>query len=329
MKPSWPQQALVGLVVLLGITAALLGGVIRVLVEQAALNAAQTPTTSYISTLQPTIFHTNTPARRDTPDPDTPKPATLEPDTPKPATLEPDTPTHTATAGIGVTPSPTRRPTRTARPATESTVTATSALSTPTEALTGTPCHIATGWVTYRVQPGDTIFSIGLRYGVRVDTMLRANCLSSPLIHVGTDIYVPPVTPRPIPTGLFTLAAAADDPPHSAPTSTLTATDGACTSPDSVIKSPHVGAVLAGTIQVTGTARMFDFSSFRLELRQEGTLQTFTAFFTGQAPVTNGTLTELDTRQWPNGEYWLRLVVVDSQNNYPERCSILVAFLNG
>lgn len=309
MKPGRFQQALVGLVILLGITTALLGGVILVLAEETGMSVAHAPTTFYIPTLQPTIQRTHTQIPQNTTFPDTPRP---------------DTPTRTVTADATVPPRPTHRPTRTATSTTGLTATL-----TPTEALTSTPCHIAAGWVSYRVQPGDTIFLIGLRYGVRVDTMLRGNCLSTSLIHVGGDIYVPPVTPRPISTFLLTPAAAADDPPDVAPTSTLTATDGACTSRDSVIQSPKVGAILSGTVKITGTARMSDFASFRLELRQEGTQQAFAPFFTGHEPVKNGTLAELDTLQWPNGEYWLRLVVVDSLNNYPERCSILVVFLNG
>jgi hypothetical protein len=328
------QQALVGLLVLIGITAALLAGVILVLAEQAGIGFIQSPTTFYIPTLESTTPQTDTPAPQDTqaPDTDTPRPDTPEPDTPRPNTPEPDTPrpdtpTHTATTNASATPRPTRRPTKTAAPATSLTTphTPTEAL---TEAFTSTPCYIPDGWVVYQVQPGDTIFLIGYRYGVRVDTMLKANCLSSSLIHAGTDVYVPSVTPRPVPTSLLTSAAAADNPADMAPTSTLTPTDGACTSPDSVIKAPHVGAYLQGTVKITGTARMQDFASFRLEFRQEGTPQTFTSFFTGYEPVINGTLAELDTMQWPNGEYWLRLVVVDSQNNYPERCSILIAFLN-
>ena len=172
------------------------------------------------------------------------------------------------------------------------------------------------------------MFLIGLRYGVTVDTMLKANCRDSTFLRSGETLRVPPVTPRPLPT----LTQLADTTPAVpavlSPTGTLTATDGACSNPDSVIASPKVGTLLMSTTLITGTARSRDFSFYKLELRQEGTQQSFATAFTIYEPVVDGTLAELNTLDWPNGEYWLRLVVVDNQNNYIEPCSILIAFYN-
>ncbi|MBN1427178.1 MAG: LysM peptidoglycan-binding domain-containing protein [Anaerolineae bacterium] len=300
MKPSRTQQALVGLGVLLVIMATLLGGLIVAVAEKSSSQVDIAPTASCI----PTNICPPTPALA--PEVDTPE--------------QDVDPTCTATSA----PSPTRRPTRTA---------------TETSAATWTPspisCRIAEGWVPYQICSGDTLFLIGMRFGVQVDTLLEANCLNSTVIHSGDTIYVPPVTPRPLPTGEIsaTTTLVTVDPTTVAQsgltaTPTLTATDGACTHLDSIITSPRVGTLLMGTLQITGTARTPNFASYRLELRQEGTQQPFATIFTGYEPVANGMLAEINTLDWPNGEYWLRLVVLDAQNNYPERCSILIAFYN-
>ncbi len=44
---------------------------------------------------------------------------------------------------------------------------------------------------TYIVQPGDTLFSIGLRYGTTVEAILYANGLTSDVIYVGQELIIP------------------------------------------------------------------------------------------------------------------------------------------
>jgi hypothetical protein len=168
---------------------------------------------------------------------------------------------------------------------------------------------------------GDTLSEIAYRYGVSLAALMNANCLTNgDNLRVATTIYVPPVTPRP----------RVDPPQGTHPvttplaTGTQTATDGACSNPDSVITSPKVGAVLRGKVKITGTARVPGFSYYTIEIRQEGTGQPYANLYTGQQEVSGGLLAELDTTMYPQGEYWLRLVVVDAASNYPERCAILV-----
>ena len=79
-----------------------------------------------------------------------------------------------------------------------------------------------------------------------------------------------------------------------------------------------------------GTANHEAFHSYKLEIRQEGasTNQDFITFYGQETPVIDGLLATLDTSAFPNGEYWIRLVVADVTSNYPERCSILYTILN-
>lgn len=121
--------------------------------------------------------------------------------------------------------------------------------------------------------------------------------------------------------------------PTAVPTLTITPlasvtqseTDGICTNPDSVITAPRVGAVLSGRVEFYGTAHIPNFSFYKLEIRERGrsTAADYLTFYTGTTTVTNGLLATFDTGAWPNGEYWIRLVVVDTTGNYPERCAIL------
>ena len=50
--------------------------------------------------------------------------------------------------------------------------------------------------------------------------------------------------------------------------------------------------------------------------------------YTGEQQVNNGVLAELNTLAFENGEYWIRLVVVNDTGNYPERCAILYVIQN-
>ena len=49
------------------------------------------------------------------------------------------------------------------------------------------------GWVLYTVQPGDTLYQIGLAHGVTVEQLQSANCLASTTIRAGQTLYVPNV----------------------------------------------------------------------------------------------------------------------------------------
>ncbi len=82
---------------------------------------------------------------------------------------------------------------------------------TATQRITSIPCGAPYGWVNYYVVPGDTLYSIGLRYGVLVGELQRANCLgNSTYIQVGRSLQVPNVatielltTPTDLPPATF------------------------------------------------------------------------------------------------------------------------------
>lgn len=94
----------------------------------------------------------------------------------------------------------------------------------PTEAQAASPTFTVTptalsqcppaGWVSYVVKAGDNLYRIGLAYGVTVDLLMSANCLTSENIRTGQVLYVPNVKPR-LPTSTATPTEA---PPPPKPT---------------------------------------------------------------------------------------------------------------
>ena len=109
--------------------------------------------------------------------------------------------------------------------------------TTPTDSITPTqisidpttwiPCLKRFYWPTYRVQPGDTLFSLASVTDSTVSELMSANCLSNDRIYAGQLLYVPrllsnTVTPTATPTNTETATPTAT--PGAAPTDTLTPT---------------------------------------------------------------------------------------------------------
>lgn len=307
-RESAARQAISALVIVGAIGVTLLGGLVITLAEEPPAGVAIRPTSTVfrIATLVLSggdTFPTNLPSLL---------PATASPVLTGSPTRRPTLPPSTAQPSL--TPLP-------PSPLTQ----AITAVSSPSGVMPST-CSIPASWVPYTAQPGDTLFQIGLRYGLLVNTLMNANCLASESVEAGQVLFVPPVTPLPAAPDPTSDSAGGLSTPGA--TATHTGTDGSCTVSDSIITSPAVGAVLRGTAQIRGTASVPDFSYYKLEIRQDGGPQMFVTFFTATTPVVNGLLAEIDTRDFPNDAYWLRVMVVNTFNTYPEPCSILVYFSN-
>jgi hypothetical protein len=140
------------------------------------------------------------------------------------------------------------------------------------------------------------------RFGVRIWIIVRANNIANPnVIGVGQRLFIPrPTQPPPTPT---------PSPTNEPGCEHLTA--------------PVQGTTLSGSVQVTGTADIEEFWYYKLEFRYEGLDHWH--YITGQhTPVENDVLGAWDTTILPDGDYYLRLVVVDLTGNYPPPCEILV-----
>lgn len=241
-------------------------------------------------------------------------------------------PTQIAEATVIVIPTTTRVPTTVVASATPTL--APTATVQPSATMAVLACNPPNSWVFYRVQSGETLYQIGLRHNLTVNEMMDANCLTTERIDAGDMLRVPPSSPRAtsVPTRIPTATAGGPvlPTPRIGPTGTQSTTDGSCTNADSFIASPDVGDELNGVVAIRGTANIPNFAFYKLEIRREGasTAQDYVTFFTGRDAVINGALATLNTADYPDGDYWVRLVVVDGSGNYPERCAILYPFNN-
>lgn len=98
----------------------------------------------------------------------------------------------------------------------------------PLPTATSIPCGAPTGWVNYKVQPGDTLFSISQRFRVTIGELQRANCLGgSTYIQSGKFIKVPNVATSTLPVTGPTATFIVIEQPSATPTPTVTSTETA------------------------------------------------------------------------------------------------------
>jgi LysM repeat protein len=87
-------------------------------------------------------------------------------------------------------------------------------------------CGPPLDWIIYYVQPGETLFSLARYFGISVEEIRLANCLTGYTIYVGQPLYLPPLPPMPVPTFtptstlMPTAAPAPTAPPAPPPTDT-------------------------------------------------------------------------------------------------------------
>ena len=113
--------------------------------------------------------------------------------------IETVTPTWTTTETATSNTGPTALPTATPTPSDASAEDPGGSKPKPTKINCGPPL----GWVVYIVRYGDTLYSLGMSFGVSVGYLQMANCMgSSTLIRTGQKLWVPNVptrTPSPAP----------------------------------------------------------------------------------------------------------------------------------
>ena len=105
----------------------------------------------------------------------------------------------------------------------------------------GPPGH----WVSVRVRPGDTLYSLARAYGTTIRAIRQANCLVGYTIYAGLFLYLPPRAPTQTPTPRPTFT------PTAAPTATPTATASPTLRPTPTL-TPSV--TITATVTTTPTA---------------------------------------------------------------------------
>ena len=98
--------------------------------------------------------------------------------------------------------------------------------------------------------------------------------------------------------------------------------------PDKImITSPKPGDNVNGTIQIMGTADVPNFAFYKYEVTQMGS-QNWATIAAKQAPVKDKELGEWNTLPFTNGDYFLRLVIIDNVGASLEPCVIAVRVIN-
>ncbi|SRR6266542_5070084 len=94
-----------------------------------------------------------------------------------------------------------------------------------------------------------------------------------------------------------------------------------------IITSPKPGDEVNGTIKLTGTADAPNFGFYKYEVAPMGT-QNWATIAAKQNTVKNADLGEWNTISMTNGDYFLRLVIIDNVGASLEPCVIAVRVLN-
>src|SRR5215216_2064854 len=94
-----------------------------------------------------------------------------------------------------------------------------------------------------------------------------------------------------------------------------------------MITSPKPGDEVKGTIKITGTADAPNFAFYKYEVASVGT-QNWATIAAKQDPVKDNDLGEWNTIPFTNGDYFLRLVIIDNVGSSLEPCVIAVRVLN-
>ena len=98
--------------------------------------------------------------------------------------------------------------------------------------------------------------------------------------------------------------------------------------PDQImITSPKSGDEVSGAIELTGTASIPNFGFFKYEVAPLGT-GNWATISAGDEPVRNGKLGDWDTTTLANGDYFLRLVLIDNVGITLKPCVIAIRIVN-
>lgn len=100
-----------------------------------------------------------------------------------------------------------------------------------------------------------------------------------------------------------------------------------CNPEQIMLTAPEPGALVNGTIELTGTAAIPNFGFYKYEISALGT-NIWATISAGDQPVTNGRLGDWDTTTLANGDYFLQLVLIDNAGKTLEPCVIAVRVEN-
>lgn len=100
-----------------------------------------------------------------------------------------------------------------------------------------------------------------------------------------------------------------------------------CVQDKIIITSPKPSDTVSGTIKITGSADVPNFGFYKYEVASMGS-QNWATIAANRNIVKNDELGEWNTASVTNGDYFLRLVIIDNVGTALEPCVIAVRVLN-
>lgn len=185
----------------------------------------------------------------------------------------------------------------------------------------GTEFELAGG-----VQPGEQVNIIGrtedgLWFLLDSGSWIFAQLIQNP------PASVPVAGPTPAaanPAEELTPTATPTETPTEAPQ--IAIAPAVCADARAQFSSPGQGQVVSGLVAMTGAAVHEAFASYKLEVAPAG--GDFVFLSAGAAPVQGGVLGTFDSGAVPNGQYTIRLTVVDQTGNFPPPCDVTITVQN-
>lgn len=130
------------------------------------------------------------------------------------------------------------------------------------------------------------------------------------------------------PTAIGSESAAPDISAVSAAGDQQPLAEGACIPGQIEWISPKPGEEIKGVYDLMATINVLDMGFYKYEYAPISDTSTWLAISAGSLPVIEGKLGVLATTEIPNGDYVLRLTVVDKSNRELQPCEVSIRILN-
>ena len=100
-----------------------------------------------------------------------------------------------------------------------------------------------------------------------------------------------------------------------------------CSNHNATLTAPKSGQRIAGSYEVRGTANIPNLAFYKFEISGAGTNGEWLSLGVGTSPVVDGKLGSFDATAREAGNYAFRLVVLDSNGNFPPPCVVTVTIV--